>query len=222
MGILLRNWWWWTADYAYALIWQVLGTLGRPAAAYARGTRRPIVIIPGIYESWQFMRPLVERLHDAGHPVHVVAGLKRNHRPVAHAAQVVADYIELHGLDDVLIVAHSKGGMIGKLLMSRLDPEARVDRMVAICSPFSGSWYANWMWLPSLRSFSPRDATTVALGLELGVNERITSIFGLFDPHIPGGSELQGARNERVQTGGHFRILGDRRVVRLVLAEADR
>jgi hypothetical protein len=46
---------------------------------------------------------------------------------------------------------------------------------------------------------------------------RITSIFGQFDPHIPEGSELEGATNIRLDIGGHFRILSDADCIRAVL-----
>jgi hypothetical protein len=32
-------------------------------------------------------------------------------------------------------------------------------------------------------------------------------VYAGFDPHIPEGSELPGAKNVRLETGGHFRVL---------------
>lgn len=221
MSTLLRNLRWWAQDYAYAAYWQVRGIFGgRAPSDYLGGTRRPILVIPGIYESWHFMRPLIERLDAAGHPVHVVTALQRNRRPVVPSARIVADYLQSAGLDDVHIVAHSKGGLIGKYMMMRCDPDGRIASMVAISTPFSGSRYAQLMLLPSLRSFSPRNSVTALLSRELSINSCITSVFGVFDPHIPEGSELPEARNVRVPTGGHFRILGDEDVVALVLEQA--
>ncbi len=40
-----------------------------------------------------------------------------------------------------------------------------------------------------------------------------------FDPHIPDGSDLPGARNVRLATPGHFRALRDPELLPLVLAE---
>jgi hypothetical protein len=117
-------------------------------------------------------------------------------------------------------VAHSKGGLIGKYTMMLLDQTRRITRMVAVCSPFLGSRYASYMLLPSLRALSPRNAVTLQLSREQSVNERITSVYGLFDPHIPEGSVLPGARNVQLDTGGHFRILADEDTIRTVLAEA--
>jgi triacylglycerol lipase len=121
-----------------------------------------------------------------------------------------------------VLVAHSKGGLIGKYLMADLDPHRRVESMVAVATPFGGSRYAPDLVLKGLRAFSPRDATTVLMAKNVEVNTRITSIYATFDPHIPEGSELPEARNIEVPTGGHFRILAEPAVIDHVLAAAAR
>ena len=60
-----------------------------------------------------------------------------------------------------------------------------------------------------------------ALAASADVNTRIVSIFGPFDPHIPEGSELAGARNIVLARGGHFRVLEDPRVIAEVLRAAE-
>ena len=150
--------------------------------------------------------------------VHVVTKLNWNTATIAASADVVDAYLEEHDLWDVLIVAHSKGGLIGKFLMMDTDRTQRIDRMIAITSPFSGSSLARYTVLPSLRSFLPTDPTIRMLVAEQFVNARITSVFGSFDPHIPDGSELPGATNIQLPVAGHFRILGDRRLLATVEA----
>ncbi|MDJ0333938.1 alpha/beta hydrolase [Salinibacterium sp. G-O1] len=214
----LRNGWWWMLDYGYAGYWQFRAAVDRRRPeAYRSGAGRPIVVIPGIWETWQFMRPLVEKMHDAGHPVYVLAALGRNSRPIVESAAAVVDVIRHYDLRDVLLVTHSKGGLIGKYAMATLDIDQRIASMVAVSAPFAGSRYAPYLPLQSLRAFSPLDATTVLLGENLSVNSRITSIYGQFDPHIPEGSELAGARNIGLPTGGHFRILSRPEIADAVL-----
>ncbi len=176
-------------------------------------------MLPGIWETWRFLLPLIDRLHRAGHPVHAVTALRTNGATVDSSADIVASYLADHDLDDVLIVAHSKGGLIGKDLMLRPDSGPRVRKMLAISTPFSGSIYARYILLPSLHAFSPKDPTTLRLAADRSVNDRITSVWAGFDPHIPGGSELPGAAlNRRIDDGGHFRILRNPEV----LQELDR
>lgn len=216
---LVRNGWLWLLDYAYVGYWQVQGFLFRvdPATYQDSGDAgRPVLLLPGIYERWQFMRPVADLLHERGHPVHVVAKLSWNTATVAASAREVTAYLEEHDLRDVLVVAHSKGGLIGKYAMLHGDPKGRITRMIAIATPFRGSLYARFFLLPSIRAFSPKNRTLRMLAEQLEVNSRITSIWGAFDPHIPGGSRLEGATNVVLRSSGHFRIIGQRELLETV------
>jgi pimeloyl-ACP methyl ester carboxylesterase len=211
----------WLLDYRYAVLGQVRAALSRASPDdVATGRLAPVLIIPGIYESWHFMRPLIDLLHDHGHPVHVVTPLRWNRQPVVPSAALVADYLREQDLRDVVIVAHSKGGLIGKYLMTQLDPENRVRRLIAISTPFSGSRYARYLLMPSLRAFAVTDPYLSALSADERLNNRVVSIFGRFDPHIPESSVLPGAENVLIDTGGHFRILSHPDTHRHVLAAA--
>lgn len=213
MSLPLRAARWWVEDYAYAAIWQGRAAFNRTdPARYRSGTLAPIVVLPGVYETWKFMQPLIEELHRRGHPVHVIEALDRNQRPVAEMAEVVASYLNRTELTDAVLVAHSKGGLAGKLVL--LGPATgRVRGMLAVATPFGGSRYARIMPLRTLRAFAPSDASIMSLARQIAVNKRIVSVFGEFDPHIPEGSELPGAKNVRLDTGGHFRILAHPRVL---------
>jgi triacylglycerol lipase len=209
----LRRAWWWLRDYAYVTVWQVAGALHRGGAERFTEPDDPrppaVVLIPGVYESWTFMRPLAALLHRHGHPVHVVQKLGYNRGTIPAMARLVGDHLAERDLRDVVVVAHSKGGLIGKYAMLHHDPDGRILGLVAINTPFAGSPYARWIPLAAVRAFVPTDVTLAALTAELVVNARITSVSGPFDPHIPGGSDLEGATNVHVATPGHFRILAD-------------
>lgn len=216
---------WWALDYLYAAAWQGRAVFdGTKSDAYLTGDAAPVVIVPGVYEPWRFMKPLIESVHALGHPVHVLEPLGFNSRPVPEAAEKVARYLERQGLSDVILVTHSKGGLVGKYVMSLGEGAARIRGMLAVATPFGGSKYARRIAVPSLRVFAPDDATIVALAQEARVNSRIVSVYARFDPHIPEGSRLEGARNVEVRTGGHFRILAHPRIVRefAALAAEDR
>lgn len=215
---MTKNWaraaGWWASDYAYAVQRQMSGLFTRidPSTTLV-GERPPVVVIPGIYESWRFLAPLISHVHRLGHPIHVVDSLKFNVRTVSDSAALVSNYVDQHKLSGAVILAHSKGGLIGKHVMIRPESHDAIKGMLAVATPFSGSHYARLMFAPSLRIFSPMDATIRALAIEHEVNSRIVSIYAAFDPHIPGGSELAGAKNVLLDTGGHFRILRHPRIL---------
>ncbi|MCU1425129.1 MAG: alpha/beta hydrolase [Microbacteriaceae bacterium] len=205
--------WAWLLDYVYAVRVQAVILLGRGLPPSHEGEAGPVLLIPGVYERWQFMRPVALRLAAAGHPIHVVEPLGYNRTAVSDAAEVAQRYLDDHDLHNVTIVAHSKGGLIGKHMMLVNDRAGRIDRMVAIATPFNGSSYARFLPGRTLRAFMPTETTLAMLGANAEVNSRIVSIFGAFDPHIPGGSALAGATNLRMPVSGHFRILADAAVL---------
>lgn len=195
----------------------------RPPRGYEAGepTRPAIVLLPGVYETWLFLEPAAQRLADGGYRVYTVPALGLNKRPVPQSARLVRTRLEElrreHGIGECVLVAHSKGGLIGKhVMLDGLLPETggaaeplapRVLGMVAVGTPFAGSAYARFLLPRTLRQFSPRDAVLLSLQAQREANGRIVSIFARFDPHIPGGSALAGARNLRLPVSGHFRTL---------------
>jgi hypothetical protein len=126
---LLQRGWWWAADYAYATARQLAilstpWTLGRPRPA-PRAWRNgaddlpEVILLPGVYEHWTFLRPLGDALNAAGHRVRVVHGLGMNRRGIVETSERLGR--ALAGKPPAqagrVLVAHSKGGLIGKHLL---------------------------------------------------------------------------------------------------------
>ncbi len=208
------------ADYGWAARAVGRGVLDRNAPhGYAHGWLAPVLLIPGVLEEWTLMRQAGDRLNRAGHPVHVLPDLGRNTLTVVEGAALASAYLAAHELREVVIVAHSKGGLIGKRVLLD-DAERRVRRLVAIATPFSGSVLARFFPSRAVRAMAPDDATILELGRHPEVNHLITSICPAFDPHIPVGSQLAGATNVPVAATGHFRVLADPEVLDVVVAAA--
>jgi pimeloyl-ACP methyl ester carboxylesterase len=176
-------------------------------SAMREGDGSPVLLLPGVYETWHFLEAVGASLNRAGHPVHVVPTFGYNLRPIDEMTELARDYIVERDLTDVAIVAHSKGGLIGKTLMLTAEGRARVRSMVAINSPFGGSDYAHILPVRALREFVPTNEAIRALARNTEVNSRITSVYAEWDPIIPNGSVLTGATNLELPSRGHFSIL---------------
>ncbi|MEO6943273.1 MAG: alpha/beta hydrolase [Lacisediminihabitans sp.] len=203
-------------DQLAAARWQLhyLARRGGPER-YLVGGRQPVLLLPGVYEPWEFLRPVGDRLNALGHPVHLVREIGYNRRAIVPTAELVARFLIERDLRHVIIVGHSKGGLIGKQLMVTDAVADRIDRMVAINSPFSGSRLARFAPGATLRAFAPTNPLLSTLARNREANSRIVSIFSRFDPNIPEGSRLDGAVNIELPISGHFRPLD-----RLVLLAA--
>jgi len=242
MKPLLRPWWW-LLDYVYAGWRQLLSFFRRRCpATFASGDpcKPAIVLLPGVYETWLFLEPAAQRLNALGYRVFAVPELGVNRRAIPESAAVVATTVAglayAHGFSQCILLAHSKGGLIGKHAM--LDAGAfpssdagttvpapagpasggavEILGLVAIGTPFSGSLYARYMISRTLRHFSPDDTVLMSLQAETDINAMVVSIYPEFDPHIPGGSALPGARNVELPVSGHFRTLRDKTVLAAV------
>lgn len=178
-----------------------------PLTRYPGGDRAPVLLLPGVYETWQFLRPIADALHALGHPIHTLPDFGYNRGDIVLSAARAQRYLEVHDLRGVIIIAHSKGGIIGKRMMVVDDASHRIARLVAVCSPFGGSSLARFAPTSTLRAFHPRNELLLALAQELEVNARIVSLYSRIDPLIPGGSRLEGALNVELPVVGHFRPL---------------
>lgn len=216
---LISNWWNWYLDYLYVGYWQLYTFVIRTnISRYKRGRddRPAVLLIPGIYENWRFMKPLADVIDEAGYRLHVVTRLGRNQQSIEVSAAVVEQYIAEQSLDRYIIVAHSKGGLVGKYIMTGAQGDKCLG-MIAINTPFGGSIYGRLFLFGPLKMFSPVSSTIRKLLGATTVNTRIVSIYGEFDPHIPGGSQLNGAVNHKLSTKGHFKVLAHRNLHQLVI-----
>ena len=226
---------WWILDELTALAMQLVTPFRlRPPARYRQGDPGlpTVVLVPGVYEHWSFLRSVADELSRAGYRIAVVRGLGPNRRPVVDTSERLARALARVPTPPSgrVIVSHSKGGLIAKHLLigdpggedegergtgpglgreSGPGPESRLGLVgiVTVCTPFAGSSRARIFLDPSIRAFLPDDETIVQLGAAASVNGRIVSVFGTYDPHVPSGSVLEGATNIRVPVAGHFRIL---------------
>ena len=215
----------WARDYGYVAYWMIRGLLSKATPEdflHPPVPKSPVVLIPGVYESWHFMQPVAEYLYKSGHPVHVLDKLGYNTGAIPAMATILSDYLDEKDLTDVTLVAHSKGGLIGKLAMTHPQTGRRVRHLVAINSPFSGSRYAYLILLRSVRMFTPTGPVIRELARSAEVNRRISSLYSAFDPHIPESSHLAGAENIVLDTVGHFRPIADPRTYAAISAILER
>lgn len=211
----------WVRDYAYALRRQLNGPLERHNyGAFLSGSRAPVLLLAGVLEPWTMLLPVARRLHAAGHPVHVEPKLALNRATVPAAARMASAAVRARDLHDLVLVAHSKGGLVGKRMLID-DTEGRLAGLIAIATPFHGSSLASLLPTPAISALHPSDPTIRELASHREVNSRITSIYPAFDPHVPESSHLEGASNIEVRAMGHFLVLDDREVLDAVVAAAE-
>lgn len=207
------------------LAYRVKGSLRGRAPKYfsqAGPGKAPVILLAGASLTWHFLRHLGVAISLAGHPVHVIPRLKRNVLPVADAARLVREYIEAHDLKQVVIVAHSKGGVVGKYLLAHHNHDKRIRQVIAIAPPFYGSRLAPLTKRLNLAELRPQSPLLQELHAQKDVNTRIVVILPGHDSIImPHDTELTGARTIAMRSHGHHRVVFDQQVENIILRELE-
>ena len=238
----------WLVDYGYMFRGTAAMLIYREPPAHYLGYRVagkvPVILIPGILGKWGFMKKIGDKISLQGHPVYIVPELGYNiysiptsakrlrsyivhivprsgHIPpkVEKGAEHVRRLIEREGLQGAVLVAHSKGGLIGKYVLAHQNTDGRVLGMVAIATPFSGSAMAKLIPHDSFRELHTDSQIVHDLERHEAVNKRIISIIPEYDNHVwaAKGSFLEGAKNVEVPVHGHHKVLFSGHVQEAVL-----
>lgn len=121
------------------------------------GSRAPVVIVPGFCGRPRSFRRMRDRIAMAGHPVFVFeSGWQMGSIP--RKSRELSELLSRHGLEEVIVVGHSMGGLIAAEAMIR--GENRIKRMIAVGVPFHGSYLAlaGLVLLVALLSFCISDS----------------------------------------------------------------
>jgi triacylglycerol lipase len=239
----------WLADYGYmfhgALATVIYREPPKHYLGYTVAGKVPVILVPGILGTWSFMKKLGDRISLKGHPVYIVPELghniysipssaktlrsiivhtipKRGHIPprVVRGARAVRTLIEKENIKGAVLVAHSKGGLIGKYLLAHHNTDNRVLGMVAIATPFSGSAMAKLIPHDSFKELQADSEVIRDLERHKAANEKIISIIPEYDNHVwaDKGSFLEGAsENIEVSVSGHHKVLFSKAVLKVVL-----
>ncbi len=197
---------------------------------YTLDGRVPVILIPGILNRWGYMKKLGNKISLLGHPVHIVPelGLNISNIPssarllhslvvqltpknrrmlpdVQKDAEAIRKHIEAKNLKGIVLVAHSKGGLIGKYLLAHHNHDGRVLGLIAVATPFSGSALVKMIPHSSFTELKMDSKIISDLQKRSEVNRQIVSIYPEYDTHIwaPKGSYLEGAENIEVPVHGH-------------------
>ena len=185
--------------------------------------KKPIILIPGYLEKWNFLSKIANPLSHVGHPIYVVKNLGYNTNEVHFSAELIHELIRENSLKNIILISHSKGGLIGKYLLSFKNEDGAIEKLIAVATPWAGSHAAKLIPHKSAKELRPNSEILEKLNIQSKVNHKIVSIYGIYDNHVwPTKScYLDGAKNIEVDTYGHHTILFGNDVVKIIEKEVE-
>lgn len=177
-------------------------------AIWSEGDKGDVILIPPFGTNWKFIKNLGEIFHSWGYRVHVISRLDNNIYPIEQAARYVDEYVRERNLKNIILVSHSKGGVIAKYFMDFFPLGERVIKSISVASPYRGTLWA-YLWVFNLYEGRPGSSLIKKLNSETKNNHKIVAIFPKIDNHvIPNKNlRLEGATNIQLDIVGHTRIL---------------
>jgi len=101
-----------------------------------QGSKRPVLLVPGWCGRTRSFRKMAEGLAAKGYPVYPVP-LGSQLGCIDRKASLLSKFLDMHGLEDVYVVAHSMGGLIS--VRSMMKGETRIRRLITMGTPYRGT-----------------------------------------------------------------------------------
>ena len=175
----------WIKDYVHALKMYMQTFTHKDAPEHYLGyidtAKVPVILIPGVNNKWHFLKKIADDISAIGHPVHVIKELGHNRIEINASAKIVRQMIDDNDMRNVVILAHSKGGLIGKEVLLNYNHDQRVIKMIAIASPFQGSTMASFVPDKAIKELSPASSIVQTQNKSVEVNKAIISIYGMYE-----------------------------------------
>ena len=204
--------WRWINDYYYGAttLFHTLFFWYIPKKYRAENLKNsPVIIIPGLLNRWNIFRKIIKPLILQGHPVYEVKGLGRNTIQIAEGAKLVRRVIDENSLENVILVGHSKGGLLGKHALAFSNHDGKIKKLISVAPPFAGTTLAKKFPRLIHREILPGSDTLNELALCTEVNNKIVCIYALWDNVVMPleSCVLDGAKNIQMNVYGHQKII---------------
>ena len=115
-------------------------------------TKYPVILVHGIAakQSWimNAFGKIGDELEARGNDVYIADndGFGRIATNAEQLKSFIDGVLEKTGKEKVNIIAHSKGGLDSKYMITELGMEDKVASLTTLCTPHKGSIVASWIW----------------------------------------------------------------------------
>lgn len=188
----------------YYLIFKnkIVGLYTKIPRQYSHGNKGDVIVLVGLNETWNFLKTVSEYINKKGYKIHFPQFSTRS--SLHHCTQDVLNYIVKHNLSDVILVTHSKGGLIARSIIK--DQPENIKYAIEISSPNKGTIFG-YLNIISLSELKPNCKKLQVL--EDIDTKKIINIYPKLDNHVIPNSSLylEGAKNIKLDIVGHTRIL---------------
>lgn len=171
-----------------------------PQNEYHKNHSKDVLLIHGLSGNWRDMGKIADYLYEKEYNVHFADFLGKNMNNLDYSENAIGEYIQGNNLNNLLIVAHSKGGLISHRLLQNERVSAKINKVITLNTPYKGSLWANIVF---------RELGTRRLKENHYKDDRIVNIHSKRDELVIPNKNLQLETGENIMLDiiGHNNIL---------------
>ena len=180
------------------------------------GAKGNILLLPGIHQKWPFMELLGSAINRAGYRIYYCQNLQNCTLGVEPSAKIIEEFLKENNLKDVVIVAHSKGGLIAKHLLHFSREKWRIKQVITLATPYKGSLLAYCS--PSAWEMIPGSSLIKKLLNGEHGCEKVIAFYPRLDNMVVPNINLIDPKLKSIQVDsiGHTRLLDDKEVWEMI------
>lgn len=174
---------------------------------WSQGTQGQVLFIQGFNGNIHSFFTLAQLANQLGYQIHFCQKLGRNTMPISQAADIVKRFILTHSSNKLVIIGHSKGGLIARMLTIDPDLINKIKCIITIASPHNGTMMG-WL-VPSGWELTKTNGIIKQLADEDNHKVPIYNLYPKLDNMVIPNQNLylKGAINHQIEVVGHTQIL---------------
>ncbi len=172
------------------------------------GKKGNVILLPGYAESFLFLWTIGNLLNNLGYRIWVLEDFKSTGR-IDDETKKFVPFIKNNNLTNIILVGHSRGGLIAKLLVDKYPKIAGlVKKIITIATPWQGTAYG-YIRFWNLVELKPDSNLIKKLSTNSANTAKIVNLYPRIDNHVLPNRNLvlTGADNRQIHIMGHTRIL---------------
>ncbi|HNR31753.1 MAG TPA: alpha/beta fold hydrolase [Candidatus Hydrogenedentes bacterium] len=187
--------------------------------------QRPVVLVHEIFCNGGYWRPLIRylRRHGISHcyTINLEPPLASINRYARDLAQYVEEVCATAQAEQVIVVGHGMGGLVGRAYVQRGGGDRRVAKIITIATAHHGSYLAYCAAGQNVHQMRPGSVWIEGLNAEPAAAVSMTCIASIDDNLVApqDSAQLPHARNHVISGVAHIAMLYARRVHALALRE---
>jgi len=193
-------------EYLLILKYQILGKFISYPNQYLNGSKIAICLI-GVNENWYFLKYIADILNKNEYKIIFLENYDYS-KPINKLTLIVRKYIKNNDLNNVILVGHSKGGIVARCVSNSFKNEPnRIEKVICIATPNQGTLWG-YLRFSNIIELIPK--SNLLKNLNLTIDDKVFNFYPLMDNHVIPNKNLlipNSKNNVLISIVGHTRIL---------------